>query len=78
MQHHLVITPRADSACHVGILGKVGSAQTAHQRRSELEPINREGLLQPFQQTGRRVWMLLLQLLARCLSLAMPSFLGSL
>jgi len=78
-----VTTPAANSVSDatyrsVGIFDDVGGAPTAHQRRRELEAIDREGLLQPFQQTGRRIRILLLQPLGMLLEFGDAFFSGSL
>src|SRR5689334_3679274 len=59
----------------VGILNDVGGAQAAHERRSEPEAIDREGLLQAFHQTGRRIRILLLQPLSLLLEFGDAFFL---
>jgi len=59
-QHHLRVavtghvsgvTPhRAD-----GVLDDIDCGQAARERRSEPQTVNREGLLQPFEQAGRHI-----------------------
>jgi len=55
-----------------------GGAQTAHPCRREPEAIDREGLLQPFHQTGGGIRILLLQPLGMLLKFGDAFFSGSL